>query len=360
MAPPIVSGSGRIFISYRREETAYPAGWLYDRLVERFGDGQVFKDIDSIVLGDDFVEVITQAVESCDVLLALIGDDWVTVTDADGRRRIDDPEDFVRLEIEAAMSRNVRVIPILVDGARMPRAEDLPESLSRLVRRQALELSPSRFDFDTDRLVRVLDRSLSEARGEATTDSVAGPSTPPSSEPGPSTPAPTAPPAAAARRRSNLPVMIGVGAVLLIAVVVIAVLVAGGGGDSGDGGSGTGGSGTLRSSDDIELSDVEHSVGSRRPVVGDTVTVSFTLTNVGDDGVTLEGSFVGARNAADDNLDTDYSNVDTELAPGDSVGTEAQIQFDSAGTWLFWPCYALTNGSACPDEWGAFRITVED
>ena len=111
---------GRIFISYRRGETAYPAGWLYDRLADRYGGEQVFKDVDSIELGDDFVEVITHAVGSCDVLLALIGEDWLTITDADGRRRLDGPHDFVRLEIEAALARDVRVIPILVDGARMP------------------------------------------------------------------------------------------------------------------------------------------------------------------------------------------------------------------------------------------------
>jgi hypothetical protein len=115
---------GRIFISYRREDASYPAGWLFDRLADRFGRGQVFKDIDSIRLGDDFVEVITRAVGSCDVLLALIGEEWLTVSDQDGRRRLDDPDDFVRLEIEAALARNVRVIPILVGidrrGGRIP------------------------------------------------------------------------------------------------------------------------------------------------------------------------------------------------------------------------------------------------
>jgi hypothetical protein len=154
---------GRIFISYRREETAFPAGWLYDRLAERYG-GQVFKDVDSIRLGDDFVAVITGAVGSCDVLLALIGDQWIAITDAHGRRRLDDPDDFVRLEIEAALARNVRVIPILVEVARLPRADELPPSLAGLVRRQALELSPARFDFDTGRLLKVLDRTLAEVR----------------------------------------------------------------------------------------------------------------------------------------------------------------------------------------------------
>jgi TIR domain len=163
MAESATPPPGRIFISYRREETAYPAGWLYDRLIDRYG-GQVFKDVDSIELGDDFVEVITRAVGSCDVLLALVGEEWLTITDEDGRRRLDDPDDFVRVEIEAALTRNVRVIPILVGGARMPRSNELPPSLARLVRRQALELSPARFEYDTSRLLTVLDRTLAEVR----------------------------------------------------------------------------------------------------------------------------------------------------------------------------------------------------
>ena len=98
-------------MSYRREDTAYPAGWLYDRLAERFGIAQVFKDVDSIEPGDDFTEVIANAVGSCDVLLALIGDRWLTATNSAGKRRIDNFDDFVRLEIEAALARNIRVVP---------------------------------------------------------------------------------------------------------------------------------------------------------------------------------------------------------------------------------------------------------
>jgi hypothetical protein len=155
---------GRIFISYRRDETAYPAGWLFDRLAQHFEAAQIFKDVDSIELGDDFVEVITRAVGSCDVLLALIGNQWLTMTDVNGRRRIDDPNDFVRLEIQAALTRNVRIIPILVDGARMPHGEELPAALAGLARRQALELSPNRFEYDTSRLLKVLDMTLAEVR----------------------------------------------------------------------------------------------------------------------------------------------------------------------------------------------------
>jgi glycerophosphoryl diester phosphodiesterase len=158
--------AGRIFISYRRQDSAYPAGWLYDRLAERFGADQVFKDVDSIELGDDFVETITNAVGSCDILLALIGQEWLDVASADGTRRLDDPDDFVRLEIEAALQRKVLLIPILVEGALMPRGDQLPPSIAPMVRRQALELSPTRFRADTDRLLEVIERTLASIQGE--------------------------------------------------------------------------------------------------------------------------------------------------------------------------------------------------
>ena len=159
-APP--AEPGRIFISYRREETAYPAGWLFDKLVERFGEGRVFKDVDSIEIGEDFVEAITNAVGSCTVLLALIGDQWLTIADDGGGRRIDNADDFVRLEIEAALARDVLVIPVLVEGAEMPDADKVPPTLAPLTRRQALELSPNRFAFDTSRLLTVLDKTVGD------------------------------------------------------------------------------------------------------------------------------------------------------------------------------------------------------
>jgi len=135
---------GRIFISYRHQETAWPAGRLYDVLVEHFPAEQVFKDVDNIDPGDDFVERITGAVASCDVLLALIGPRWLTVTDENGQRRLDKPEDWVRVEIETALKRKIRVIPILVDAARMPHANQLPPTMAPLARRNAVEINPSR------------------------------------------------------------------------------------------------------------------------------------------------------------------------------------------------------------------------
>jgi hypothetical protein len=157
---------GRIYISYRQHDTAYTysAGWLYDRLADRYGGGQVLTGVDSVPHGDDFAETVAEAVGSSNALLVLIDDQWLTITDQAGRRRLDDPNDQVRREIEAALTRDVRVIPILVDGARMPPADELPPSLAGLARRQAMELSTSRFEVDTSRLLKVLDRTLAEVR----------------------------------------------------------------------------------------------------------------------------------------------------------------------------------------------------
>jgi len=153
---------GRIFISYRRQETAWPARQLYDVLVEHFPAEEVFKDVDNIEPGDEFVERITAAVKSCDVLLALIGPQWLTITNKKGRRRLDDPEDYVRLEIETALTRKIRVIPILVDEAQMPGADELPATLAPLVRRNAVEINP--ITFDTKRLLSTVQKTLAELK----------------------------------------------------------------------------------------------------------------------------------------------------------------------------------------------------
>jgi glycerophosphoryl diester phosphodiesterase len=165
--------AGRVFISYRRQETAWPARQLYDLLVAELGADRVFKDVDNIEPGDDFVERIQWAVGSCQVLLALIGPQWLTVKDAAGGRRLDDPTDFVRLEVETALNRDdVRVIPILVDNAKMPTPQELPTGLAALTRRQAVEINP--VNFDTRRLLRVLNDTLNDVRREAAEPSISG------------------------------------------------------------------------------------------------------------------------------------------------------------------------------------------
>jgi TIR domain len=168
---------GRIFISYRRQETAWPARQLYDVLVEHFPAEQVFKDVDNIDPGDEFVERITSAVESCDVLLALIGPNWLTITNKKGQRRLDDPKDYVRLEIETALTRKIRVIPILVDDAQMPGEDELPPTVAPLVYRNAVEINP--VTFDTKRLISTVRRTLAALKVSDTTTGSASPTSTP-------------------------------------------------------------------------------------------------------------------------------------------------------------------------------------
>jgi TIR domain/WD40-like Beta Propeller Repeat len=167
MGGPDKRRSSRIFISYRRQETAYSASWLYDRLSAEFGGAQIFKDVDNLKPGDDFVDSIASAVASCDVLLALMGPNWANGIDGWGRRRIDDPADFVRLEVETALARDVRVIPLLIGDAQMPSRDDLPTGLAPLVRKHALELSPAHFNRDAESLVAVLHEVLAEGRSKS-------------------------------------------------------------------------------------------------------------------------------------------------------------------------------------------------
>ena len=149
-----------IFISYRRDDSAGYAGRLYDRLIPRFGAARVFMDVEGIELGADFVTAIEDAVGSCRVLVVIIGDEWLSTQDAAGRRRLDDPHDFIRLETVTALTRGIRVVPVLVGGALMPRAEELPDDLKPLARRQAIEISHKQWEATTDELIRALDGML--------------------------------------------------------------------------------------------------------------------------------------------------------------------------------------------------------
>jgi hypothetical protein len=148
----------KIFISYRRDDSAAHAGRLFDRLENHFGQGQVFMDVDNIKPGLDFIQVVEQAVGVCDGLIAVIGREWLNASDpaGTGARRIDDPADLVRLEIASALEREITVIPVLVQGARMPRRADLPENLKGLANRNALEVSDGRFRTDITPLIEVL------------------------------------------------------------------------------------------------------------------------------------------------------------------------------------------------------------
>jgi TIR domain len=157
---------GSIFISYRRDDSAAFAGRIYDRLESHLGSNYIFMDVDKIDYGVDFIDAIEKSVGSCDALIAVIGRNWLSSADKEGRRRLDNPEDFVRIEIATALKRGVRVIPALADGAIMPRSTELPEELRLLARRHALEIRHDRFKDDCKRLIAALERALEPGRVE--------------------------------------------------------------------------------------------------------------------------------------------------------------------------------------------------
>lgn len=145
-----------IFLSYRRDDTAGYTGRLYDSLVERVGKERVFMDVGSIGPGRDFVDVIKAALASGAAMIVVIGPKWLGVREQ-GTRRIDEPRDSIRMELETALERKVPIIPVLVQGASIPRVEQLPETLHALAQRNAIELSDTRWEADVDRLVASLE-----------------------------------------------------------------------------------------------------------------------------------------------------------------------------------------------------------
>ncbi len=207
-----------IFISYRRDDSAGYAGRLYDRLVAVFGPERVFMDVEGIEPGLDFVEAIEDAVSSCRVLIAVIGDEWTTAADAAGRRRLDDPNDFIRLETGAALKRGIRVVPVLVGGALMPQTADLPEDLKSLTRRQAIEITHKQWEASTGELIHTLENILKAPPVDA-----AG-KTPPASR---ATPEPAAIPTAAGSGSDAANVEKSRRWVVPAAVAAVALIVAG-------------------------------------------------------------------------------------------------------------------------------------
>jgi hypothetical protein len=150
--------AGRVFISYRRADTAQTASWLFHRLTEHFGQQQVVKDVDPAPYGGNLPQAIGAAVASCDVLILMIGPHWMAVT-GEG---LHDPNDYVRLAMEAALARGILVVPVTVDGARMPVHGELPPSLAGMAGQPAFQLGMNNFDAESGQLMRVLDQSITE------------------------------------------------------------------------------------------------------------------------------------------------------------------------------------------------------
>ena len=166
----------KIFINYRKDDSPWNSLALYQELIKHFGKESIFKDFNTITPGTDFVESIEEALESCDVLLVLISEHWADIKDKNGNLRINNEDDFVRIEIATALKRKIKVIPVLFDNAVLPPATDLPEDLKSLARRQSIEIDKTRFEADTARLVAAIKNILQtpSARAPKTSDNNAG------------------------------------------------------------------------------------------------------------------------------------------------------------------------------------------
>lgn len=157
-SPASVAAAPAIFISYRREDSSDVTGRMYDRLSQHFGKQSVFKDVDSIPLGVDFRKHLGDSVGKCDVLIAVIGKQWAP---GEGGSRLNDERDFVRVEIEAALQRDIPVVPVLVQGSQIPRESDLPPSLHSLSYRNGIAVRPDPdFHQDMDRLIKGIEGHL--------------------------------------------------------------------------------------------------------------------------------------------------------------------------------------------------------
>ncbi len=150
----------KIFINYRRDDSAGYAGRLYDQLIKHFGRDHIFMDIDHIEPGEDFFDVIQEKLSTVNVAIILIGKQWLDIKDSTGQKRLNDPDDFVRLEIASIFERKIRAIPVLVGNAILPKSTQLPELLTSLARRNAFEISDRRFLQDTEELIKALKKIL--------------------------------------------------------------------------------------------------------------------------------------------------------------------------------------------------------
>lgn len=157
--------SARLFLCYRRDDTADAAGRLRDKLADSYGDDRVFMDIDSVPLGIDFVEHVREQISGCAAVIVMIGRRWLTLKDKRRRRRLDNEDDLVRAEIAAALTQKIPVIPVVVQNAAMPIADDLPEDIRLLARRNGIQLRPEQWRDGVERLLRELDPVMGKQRG---------------------------------------------------------------------------------------------------------------------------------------------------------------------------------------------------
>lgn len=317
-----------VFISYRRSDSRGSAGRIYDNLEDRLGRDQVFRDIDALEPGAEYEGAIEAFIGSCDAVVAVIGNEWLEARDEAGQRRIDDPADLVRREIEAALVQGKLVIPVLVEDAVMPKAGELPGRLAGLAARNALPISDARWDYDVGRLVQALERALApDAHAEGARR--------PAPEPvasarrlDPASPGPTPAPGSSTRARTIALVAVGVLA-LLVAVVLL-------GGGSGDGSDPT----EPARPEETQEADAEEASEAPEPTVSLSTTSASPGTEIAvsgsgfDPGETISIS-VGDEVLTEATADDEGAFEDaTFVVPADAESAEYQIDATGAESGL--------------------------
>lgn len=155
--------AGQIFLSYRRDDSAGDTRSLFNCLERHFSSDQLVMDVDTIPLAEDYEQFLSEAVGKCDALIAVIGTDWLSAKNEQGQRRLDEPDDLVRIEIAAALARGIQVFPVMVQGAPILKIDELPEDLKPLAKRQAAVLTHARFNSDAEPLILALDKTLKQS-----------------------------------------------------------------------------------------------------------------------------------------------------------------------------------------------------
>lgn len=309
---------GAVFVSYRRGDAEGQARALFNELTDLVGEDSVFMDVDSIGLGRDFRQVLQERLASCDVMLALIGPDWLDIRDASGNRRLNSPADFVRQEIAAALKRNIPVTPVLVRGAQIPAPEQLPDDLKDLAFRNGFELSHTRWESDVREMVKRLGLGKAYAQQPR--------------QPGIATEMADRPDlrgssgAMVPRRAfSSKTMAMGAGAALLV-LVLVAALLSGDGSDSTD------------QSTDLSSSDATGETAAPSPSPGDTNALDVTADSGLSGSQTLSPGFepdpVTISVAAGGTIDLSTLSLGSECVGWAASGPDVIVNLSESGTRL--------------------------
>ena len=320
-----------VFISYRRSDSRGSAGRIYDNLSEHLGRDRVFRDLDALEPGAEYAGAIETFVRSCDAVVVVMGNQWLEARDERGQRRIDDPSDLVRREIEAALAQSKLVIPVLVEDAVMPEASDLPGQLAGLAGRNALQISDTRWDYDVGRLVQTIDRVLSPGAPSPSPASAGRSRNDPVGSARGSRPVSPAP---ATGRKYRTIALVALGVVLAL---VVAVPLLGGGPSDENGATETEQTSETEEEPsetpepEVTVDPASESAGTEVEISGsgfdpgETVSVSFDGEYLNEGTADDDGAFDGVTLIVPDDIETGEYEVE---ATGDDSGLAATASFE--------------------------------